>query len=188
MQSSSAAKNTRHAPSEGAQRAGAAALARIEQRPRPKVHTSQDAIRNQGETWSFTLRVSETVMITANALIGRTQPITSPSRSGSRYCFYINPNADVHQICCHVNRLKTTCLSFRDTKMFLFHLPVKHSVNADTTAYCCVICDLNWCSTVWFCLCACSQTRAGGWGSCIGRYRKSGLSRGLFFLVFVSGL
>lgn len=47
VQSSSAAKNIRDAPSEGAQRAGAAALARIEQRPRPKVHTSQDAIRNQ---------------------------------------------------------------------------------------------------------------------------------------------
>ncbi|XP_028260609.1 LOW QUALITY PROTEIN: UBX domain-containing protein 6-like [Parambassis ranga] len=46
VQSSSRAKN-RHAPSEGAQRAGAAALARIEQHPRPKVHTSQDAIRNQ---------------------------------------------------------------------------------------------------------------------------------------------
>uniref|UniRef100_A0A8C6TGA6 UBX domain-containing protein 6 n=1 Tax=Neogobius melanostomus TaxID=47308 RepID=A0A8C6TGA6_9GOBI len=37
----------RHAPTEGAQRAGAAALARIEQQPRPKVHTSHDAIRNQ---------------------------------------------------------------------------------------------------------------------------------------------
>lgn len=37
----------RHAPSEGAQRAGAAALARIEQHQKPKVHTSQDAIRNQ---------------------------------------------------------------------------------------------------------------------------------------------
>ncbi|XP_041791358.1 UBX domain-containing protein 6 [Chelmon rostratus] len=47
VQSGSSAKNNRHAPSEGAQRAGAAALARIEQHPRPKVHTSQDAIRNQ---------------------------------------------------------------------------------------------------------------------------------------------
>ncbi|XP_051232045.1 UBX domain-containing protein 6 isoform X2 [Dicentrarchus labrax] len=47
VQSSSSAKNNRHAPSEGAQRAGAAALARIEHHPRPKVHTSQDAIRNQ---------------------------------------------------------------------------------------------------------------------------------------------
>ncbi|KAM7012496.1 UBX domain-containing protein 6 [Tautogolabrus adspersus] len=47
VQSSSSSKNNRHAPSEGAQRAGAAALARIEQHPRPKVHTSQDAIRNQ---------------------------------------------------------------------------------------------------------------------------------------------
>ncbi|KAJ0032284.1 hypothetical protein NQD34_002365 [Periophthalmus magnuspinnatus] len=37
----------RHAPSEGAQRAGAAALARIEQQHKPKVHTSHDAIRNQ---------------------------------------------------------------------------------------------------------------------------------------------
>uniref|UniRef100_A0A8C6LDH5 UBX domain-containing protein 6 n=1 Tax=Nothobranchius furzeri TaxID=105023 RepID=A0A8C6LDH5_NOTFU len=51
VQSSSSAKQNRHhAPSEGAQRAGAAALARIEQKQRPKVHTSQDAIRNQGET------------------------------------------------------------------------------------------------------------------------------------------
>lgn len=50
VQSSSSAKNNRHAPTEGAQRAGAAALARIEQRQKPKVHTSQDAIRNQGET------------------------------------------------------------------------------------------------------------------------------------------
>ncbi|XP_019752390.1 UBX domain-containing protein 6 [Hippocampus comes] len=37
----------RDAPSEGSQRAGAAALARVEQHQRPKVHTSQDAIRNQ---------------------------------------------------------------------------------------------------------------------------------------------
>ncbi|XP_044056716.1 UBX domain-containing protein 6 [Siniperca chuatsi] len=47
VQSSSCAKNNRRAPTEGAQRAGAAALARIEQHPRPKVQTSQDAIRNQ---------------------------------------------------------------------------------------------------------------------------------------------
>ncbi|KAK2835762.1 hypothetical protein Q5P01_016246 [Channa striata] len=47
VQSSSSAKHNRHAASEGAQRAGAAALARIEQQHRPKVHTSQDAIRNQ---------------------------------------------------------------------------------------------------------------------------------------------
>uniref|UniRef100_A0A3Q3VSS8 UBX domain-containing protein 6 n=1 Tax=Mola mola TaxID=94237 RepID=A0A3Q3VSS8_MOLML len=52
VQSSSSAKNNRHAPGEGAQRAGAAALARVEQRQRPKVHTSQDAIRSQGETTS----------------------------------------------------------------------------------------------------------------------------------------
>uniref|UniRef100_A0A3B5LWC2 UBX domain-containing protein 6 n=1 Tax=Xiphophorus couchianus TaxID=32473 RepID=A0A3B5LWC2_9TELE len=44
---SSSSKQSRHAPSEGAQMAGAAALARIEQKQRPKVHTSQDAIRNQ---------------------------------------------------------------------------------------------------------------------------------------------
>ncbi|XP_037626732.1 UBX domain-containing protein 6 [Sebastes umbrosus] len=47
VQSSSSAKQHRNAPSAGSQRAGAAALARIEQHPRPKVHTSQDAIRNQ---------------------------------------------------------------------------------------------------------------------------------------------
>lgn len=46
-QSSSGTRNHRHGPSEGAQRAGAAALARVDQRQRPKVHTSQDAIRNQ---------------------------------------------------------------------------------------------------------------------------------------------
>lgn len=40
-------QQNRHAPSEGAQRAGAAALARVEHQHRPKVHTSQDAIRNQ---------------------------------------------------------------------------------------------------------------------------------------------
>ncbi|XP_032427515.1 UBX domain-containing protein 6 isoform X2 [Xiphophorus hellerii] len=45
--SSSSSKQSRHAPSQGAQMAGAAALARIEQKQRPKVHTSQDAIRNQ---------------------------------------------------------------------------------------------------------------------------------------------
>uniref|UniRef100_A0A3Q3EIR1 UBX domain-containing protein 6 n=1 Tax=Labrus bergylta TaxID=56723 RepID=A0A3Q3EIR1_9LABR len=50
VQSSSSAKNNRYAPSDGAKMAGAAALARIEQHQRPKVHTSQDAIRNQGET------------------------------------------------------------------------------------------------------------------------------------------
>uniref|UniRef100_A0A3P8V7V8 UBX domain-containing protein 6 n=1 Tax=Cynoglossus semilaevis TaxID=244447 RepID=A0A3P8V7V8_CYNSE len=48
--SSSAVKKTHHTPTEGAQRAGAAALARIEQQSRLKVHTSQDHIRNQGET------------------------------------------------------------------------------------------------------------------------------------------
>ncbi|CAG5864638.1 unnamed protein product [Menidia menidia] len=47
VQSGSSAKHNRHAPSEGAQRAGAAALARIDQHQRPKVHTSQDAIRSQ---------------------------------------------------------------------------------------------------------------------------------------------
>ncbi|XP_068599534.1 UBX domain-containing protein 6 [Brachionichthys hirsutus] len=47
VQSSSSGKNHRHSPGEGAQMAGAAALARIEQHQRPKVHTSQDAIRNQ---------------------------------------------------------------------------------------------------------------------------------------------
>ncbi|XP_072245919.1 UBX domain-containing protein 6 [Leuresthes tenuis] len=47
VQSGSSAKHDRYAPSEGAQRAGAAALARIEQHPRPKVHTSQDVIRSQ---------------------------------------------------------------------------------------------------------------------------------------------
>lgn len=50
----SSAKNKSYAPSEGAQRAGAAALARIEQHQRPKVHTSQDAIRNQGEADTHT--------------------------------------------------------------------------------------------------------------------------------------
>ncbi|KAM4548486.1 UBX domain-containing protein 6 [Odontesthes bonariensis] len=47
VQSGSSAKFDRYAPSEGAQRAGAAALARIETHPRPKVHTSQDVIRSQ---------------------------------------------------------------------------------------------------------------------------------------------
>ncbi|XP_047442750.1 UBX domain-containing protein 6 [Mugil cephalus] len=47
VQSTSSSKKNRYAPSEGAQMAGAAALARIEQKQRPKVHTSQDAIRNQ---------------------------------------------------------------------------------------------------------------------------------------------
>uniref|UniRef100_A0A8C7Z3R6 UBX domain-containing protein 6 n=1 Tax=Oryzias sinensis TaxID=183150 RepID=A0A8C7Z3R6_9TELE len=40
-------QNRRPPPSEGAQMAGAAALARIEHQQRPKVHTSQDAIRIQ---------------------------------------------------------------------------------------------------------------------------------------------
>lgn len=47
-------KQNRRPPSEGAQMAGAAALARIEHQQRPKVHTSQDAIRIQGETGSCT--------------------------------------------------------------------------------------------------------------------------------------
>ncbi|KAK5930949.1 hypothetical protein CgunFtcFv8_027143 [Champsocephalus gunnari] len=47
VQSGSGARPNRHGPSEGSQRAGAAALARIEQIPRPKLGTSQDAIRNQ---------------------------------------------------------------------------------------------------------------------------------------------
>ncbi|RVE74005.1 hypothetical protein OJAV_G00037070 [Oryzias javanicus] len=41
------ARQNRRPPSEGAQMAGAAALARIEHQQRPKVHTSQDAIRIQ---------------------------------------------------------------------------------------------------------------------------------------------
>lgn len=44
---SSASAKPRRAPTEGAQRAGAAALARVDQYPRPMVHTSQDAIRKQ---------------------------------------------------------------------------------------------------------------------------------------------
>ncbi|CAL8396130.1 unnamed protein product [Boreogadus saida] len=45
--SQSHAARPRQAPTEGAARAGAAALARIDQQPRPKVQTSQDAIRKQ---------------------------------------------------------------------------------------------------------------------------------------------
>ncbi|XP_061834609.2 UBX domain-containing protein 6 isoform X1 [Nerophis lumbriciformis] len=45
--SSAAKQQQREEPSEGSQRAGAAALARIEQQQRPKLLTSQDAIRNQ---------------------------------------------------------------------------------------------------------------------------------------------
>ncbi len=41
-------KAPRKAATDGAQRAGAAALARIDQQHRPKVQTSHDAIRNQG--------------------------------------------------------------------------------------------------------------------------------------------
>lgn len=44
---SSGSSKSRHAPTDGAQRAGAAALARVEQQHRPRVQTSQDAIRNQ---------------------------------------------------------------------------------------------------------------------------------------------
>ncbi|XP_077440500.1 UBX domain-containing protein 6 [Vanacampus margaritifer] len=47
QKSSGSKQHHRDAPSEGSQRAGAAALARVEQHQRPKVHTSQDAIRNQ---------------------------------------------------------------------------------------------------------------------------------------------
>ncbi len=47
----------RKTPTGGAQRAGAAALARIEQQHRPKVQTSHDAIRNQGRLlYLFVLR------------------------------------------------------------------------------------------------------------------------------------
>ncbi|KAK7889219.1 hypothetical protein WMY93_024779 [Mugilogobius chulae] len=58
----------RHAPSEGAQRAGAAALARIEQQHKPKVHTSQDAIRNQ---------VKRELEAEAAALAGKEKPDTA---------------------------------------------------------------------------------------------------------------
>ncbi|XP_077390855.1 UBX domain-containing protein 6 isoform X2 [Festucalex cinctus] len=47
QKSSGSKQHHRDAPSEGSQRAGAAALARVEQHQRPKVQTSQDAIRNQ---------------------------------------------------------------------------------------------------------------------------------------------
>ena len=51
--SQSHAARPRQAPTEGAARAGAAALARIDQQPRPKVQTSQDAIRKQGTVGSM---------------------------------------------------------------------------------------------------------------------------------------
>ncbi|XP_024262142.1 UBX domain-containing protein 6 [Oncorhynchus tshawytscha] len=47
VQSSGPAKPCYAAPTEGAQKAGAAALARIEGQPRPRVQTSQDVIRLQ---------------------------------------------------------------------------------------------------------------------------------------------
>ncbi|CAB1331420.1 unnamed protein product [Coregonus sp. 'balchen'] len=47
VQSSGPAKPCHAAPTEGAQKAGAAALARIEGQPRPRVQTSQDVIRLQ---------------------------------------------------------------------------------------------------------------------------------------------
>ncbi|XP_041695410.2 UBX domain-containing protein 6-like [Coregonus clupeaformis] len=47
VQSTGPAKPRHAAPTEGAQKAGAAALARIEGQPRPRVQTSQDAIRLQ---------------------------------------------------------------------------------------------------------------------------------------------
>ncbi|XP_077462964.1 UBX domain-containing protein 6 [Stigmatopora argus] len=47
QKSSGSKQHHRESPSEGSQRAGAAALARVEQHQRPKVQTSQDAIRNQ---------------------------------------------------------------------------------------------------------------------------------------------
>lgn len=49
VQNSGPAKPRHAAPTEGAQKAGAAALARIEGQPRPRAQTSQDAIRLQGE-------------------------------------------------------------------------------------------------------------------------------------------
>uniref|UniRef100_A0A671PFC6 UBX domain-containing protein 6 n=1 Tax=Sinocyclocheilus anshuiensis TaxID=1608454 RepID=A0A671PFC6_9TELE len=45
----------RKTPTEGAEKAGAAALARIEQQHRPVLKTSQDAIRNQGKLFDFSL-------------------------------------------------------------------------------------------------------------------------------------
>ncbi|XP_012692734.2 UBX domain-containing protein 6 [Clupea harengus] len=47
VQSSSKQQQHRSRPTEGAQRAGAAALARIDQHQKPKGYTSQDVIRNQ---------------------------------------------------------------------------------------------------------------------------------------------
>ncbi|XP_061093896.1 UBX domain-containing protein 6-like [Conger conger] len=44
---SSAPAKPRHAPTDGAQKAGAAALARVEQQHRPRLQTSQDSIRLQ---------------------------------------------------------------------------------------------------------------------------------------------
>uniref|UniRef100_A0A8C8MGB4 UBX domain-containing protein 6 n=1 Tax=Oncorhynchus tshawytscha TaxID=74940 RepID=A0A8C8MGB4_ONCTS len=49
VQNSGPAKLHHAAPTEGAQKAGAAAMARIEGQPRPRAQTSQDAIRLQGE-------------------------------------------------------------------------------------------------------------------------------------------
>ena len=54
VQSSGPAKPWYVAPTEGAQKAGAAALARIEGQPRPRVQTSQDVIRLQGELDTYT--------------------------------------------------------------------------------------------------------------------------------------
>uniref|UniRef100_A0A8K9Y4E6 UBX domain-containing protein 6 n=1 Tax=Oncorhynchus mykiss TaxID=8022 RepID=A0A8K9Y4E6_ONCMY len=49
VQNSGPARPHHAAPTEGAQKAGAAAMARIEGQPRPRAQTSQDAIRLQGE-------------------------------------------------------------------------------------------------------------------------------------------
>ncbi len=53
----------RKTPTGGAQRAGAAALARIEQQHRPKVQTSHDAIRNQGRLLDLFVLINLKILV-----------------------------------------------------------------------------------------------------------------------------
>uniref|UniRef100_A0A8B9HNV6 UBX domain-containing protein 6 n=1 Tax=Astyanax mexicanus TaxID=7994 RepID=A0A8B9HNV6_ASTMX len=78
----------RAGPNESAQRAGAAALARVEQQHRPRMHTSQDAIRNQGE---LARGVKTYYGITSITIRGISVPVKDPACFSVSGVYFICP-------------------------------------------------------------------------------------------------
>uniref|UniRef100_A0A9J8A4S5 UBX domain-containing protein 6 n=1 Tax=Cyprinus carpio carpio TaxID=630221 RepID=A0A9J8A4S5_CYPCA len=82
----------RKTPTEGAERAGAAALARIEHQHRPVLKTSQDAIRNQGKLLDFSLMDLQVLVNTdSHSVVGSGVPQKDLSCFSVSGVFFICP-------------------------------------------------------------------------------------------------